>query len=215
MCPGLDERITEMLNAIPGRPLPTYDHLSYHDFLVRALYHFHRLVLGEHSHADRLQHNHVIPNKPFLLSSKATSTWRSRRDWALPASPSTPNTYNNDTSDHRNQLQVHANVSRPNLSAFREYGHHIVPVANTLKPEFSEFERTERPLSSVLDLWEQGDDRGVGLYVKDWHLLGELERAGKGVKEVYEVPECFRGECLGSVAVFWCRNRSEEHVFRI
>lgn len=40
-------------------------------------------------------------------------------------------------------------------------------------------------------MWENG--KGEGLYVKDWHLLGEVERAGRGVEEVYVVPECFRG----------------------
>jgi hypothetical protein len=46
-------------------------------------------------------------------------------------------------------------------------------------------------MGEVLDIWESG--QGEGLYVKDWHLLAELEKEGRGVGEVYEVPECFRG----------------------
>lgn len=45
-----------------------------------------------------------------------------------------------------------------------------MPVANTLQREFSEFERDERPLSEVLDLWETG--KGDGLYVKVCHCTG-------------------------------------------
>jgi hypothetical protein len=67
-------------------------------------------------------------------------------------------------------------------------------VADTLQPEYSEFKRSERPLGEVLDLWESKEGEGEGLYVKDWHLIGELESRGVGAGKVYEVPECFRGE---------------------
>jgi len=67
----------------------------------------------------------------------------------------------------------------------------MVPVADTSQPEYSEFKRSERPLKEVLDLWERKE--GKGLYVKDWHLIAELESRGGGAGEVYEVPECFRG----------------------
>lgn len=65
-------------------------------------------------------------------------------------------------------------------------------MADTSQREFSEFRRSERPVGLVLDLWEKGE--GQGLYVKDWHLMAELEGRGRGVGEVYEVPGCFRGE---------------------
>lgn len=39
-----------------------------------------------------------------------------------------------------------------------------MPVADTLTREFSEFQRDERPLGEVLDIWERGE--GEGLYVK-------------------------------------------------
>ena len=75
----------------------------------------------------------------------------------------------------------------------RRYSKQVVPVANTRLPEYGEFRRSERPLREVLDLWAKDEEDGRGLYVKDWHLLAELEAQGLGVEEVYEVPECFRG----------------------
>lgn len=56
----------------------------------------------------------------------------------------------------------------------------------------------------MLAIWERaeasqteskgGDNDGRGLYVKDYHMMAEIEAEGRGVGEVYEVPECFRGE---------------------
>lgn len=118
------------------------------------------------------QHRHLIPNEPLLLVSSSTSHWRARSTWRVnPDSPS--------------------RSSQPNLTGLRAYPHHVVPVADTSKRQYSEFERTERPLGEVLDLWEKGE--GEGLYVKDWHLSSTIEGEGRGVEEVYEVPEPFRG----------------------
>ncbi|KGB76206.2 hypothetical protein CNBG_2044 [Cryptococcus deuterogattii R265] len=144
-----------MVSVIPPRPFPTYDHLSYGDFLD----------------------NHMIPNVPFFLSSANTSTWPATKSFRKPNTQST--------------------ASLPNLPALRQYSHHVVPVANTLQPQFSEFERTEKSLGEVLDLWEnQESEQGRGLYVKDWHLMAELEGQGKGVGEIYSVPECLRDDWL-------------------
>lgn len=120
----------------------------------------------------------MIPNQPLILSSTATSSWAARENWASCAGGRT----------------AEAGPSKPRINALRRYAHHAVPVANTLKQEFSEFERTERPLGEVLDLWEANSPEGRGLYVKDWHLLGEIENEGRGAEEVYHVPKCFRGE---------------------
>nr|ODN86252.1 hypothetical protein L203_04370 [Cryptococcus depauperatus CBS 7841] len=146
--------IDELLKNIPPRPFPTYECLTYDDFLA----------------------NHLIPNAPFLLSLKNTAEWQACRDFRFPPSPSS----------------LH---SLPNLHALRKYGNQMVPVANTHKRHFSEFERTERTLGEVIDIWEgENQDIGRGLYVKDWHLFAEIEAEGRGVKEVYDVPECFRGK---------------------
>ncbi len=80
----------------------------------------------------------------------------------------------------------------PNLSTLRRYGDQLVQVANCSKRQFNEFERTERTLSEVLDLWESGD--GQSLYVKDWHLMLEIEKEGRQMEEVYETPDIFKGE---------------------
>jgi hypothetical protein len=124
-------------DSVPPRPFPTYDELSYEDCLVKVL---HRVTSELHAHP---QTNHLLPNTPFLLSSKTTATWLCTA-WRLP--------------------NTEAGPSRPNLDALRKYGRHVVPVANTLQREFSEFERDEQALSEVLDLW--AEDKGEGLYVK-------------------------------------------------
>jgi hypothetical protein len=155
-----------MLADLPDRSIPTYDYLSYEEFLVSPLAHrrMHTLIVKNH---------HLIPNRPFVLAASVTSDWPSRQLWA------------------RQSANGSASVSRPNLAALRTYGGQVVPVADTARREFSEFRRLERPLSEVLDLWEQGD--GEGLYVKDWHLLAEVEEQGRHAGEIYEVVECFRG----------------------
>ena len=79
----------------------------------------------------------------------------------------------------------------PKLSALREYADHVVPVADTHKRQYNEFERSERPLGEVLDLWESG--QGKGLYVKDWHLLYEVEQSDGSAEDIYVVPDPFRG----------------------
>lgn len=69
-----------------------------------------------------------------------------------------------------------------------------MPVADTRRRQFSEFERDERPLREVLDLWESGG--GQGLYVKDWHLVAELEGVGCSPNTVYTPPGCFLDDWL-------------------
>ncbi|KAK1921067.1 hypothetical protein DB88DRAFT_513800 [Papiliotrema laurentii] len=138
-------------DRVPPRPFPTYDELSYEDCLT----------------------NHLLPNTPFLLSSKTTATWPCTA-WRLP--------------------HTEAGPSRPNLDALRKYGRHVVPVANTLQREFSEFERDEQALSEVLDLWAGG--KGEGLYVKDWHIFEEIEKEGGAAVSVYTVPKCLRDDWL-------------------
>ncbi|WRT68737.1 uncharacterized protein IL334_005717 [Kwoniella shivajii] len=140
-----------LINSVPRRSIPTYDTLSYDDYLQK----------------------HLTPNTPFILSSQATRDWASARTFRIP-SCSTP--------------------SLPNLSALRLYAHHVIPVANTLRQQFSEFERSEQLLGEVLDLWER--DEGKGLYVKDWHLMAEIENEGRNVQEVYQVPDCLRDDWL-------------------
>ncbi|KAK8854494.1 hypothetical protein IAR55_003232 [Kwoniella newhampshirensis] len=165
---GEEDEISQLLDNIPARPYPTYDELTY----------------------DRFLNDHLIPNTPFLLSSKTTSTWPASHKFRLaPAFSSS------------SYSSYQAGPSRPNLSALRPYAHHVVPIANTLRPQYSEFERTERPLGDVLDQWEgggAGDGRGGGrgMYVKDWHLMAEIEGEGRGVEEIYEVPECLRDDWL-------------------
>lgn len=176
------------------------------------------------------QDNHLIPNLPLLLSSRNTSDWGARKDWALPDSASSTYLPDNVGASHEGGIQGESSISRPsrpNLKALRVYAKHILPVAHTTKREFSEFERTERELGEVLDIWETqigmsmtgglgdgeddnlvnckskelqdhghgyGEGAEAGLYVKDWHLLDTLEKEGRGAGEIYEVPDCLRGE---------------------
>jgi hypothetical protein len=154
------------------------------------------------------QKKHLIPNTPFLLSAKATEHWQARTQWALRTeSVSITSSDNGDWEDSGSRGNVNVGgPSKPNFQALRKYADQVVPVADTFQPEFSEFKRTERRLGEVLDLWECGQEdemgenstgsraRGEGLYVKDWHLLAEIEESGQGAGEVYQVPPCFRGQ---------------------
>lgn len=82
------------------------------------------------------------------------------------------------------------------MTALRKYGDQTVPVADTAQREFSEFARDDVPLHTVLDRWEAGE--GSSLYVKDWHLVAELEAGGRSGAEVYAPPPCFRGTFMST-----------------
>ena len=163
-----------MLPSTYARGIPTYDSLSYSNFLVGAIDVpiFPLILLIFH-----LQHDHLIPNTPFLLSQSSTSRWRASKKWRV------------DTSSSGS-----TSISQPILSSLRPYAYHIVPIADTCVREYSEFARSERLLGDILDLWERGD--GGELYVKDWHLPSAVEQEGRGVEEIYEVPEPFRGKSV-------------------
>lgn len=116
---------------------------------------------------DANQDNTCNRKEPFLLVSTSTSGWPVRQSWIL------------------------ADGSA-NLDALLKYGHHLVQVADTAKKEFNEFERSERPLSEVLELWRGGG--GKTLYVKDWHQALQVEEEGGSAGEVYETPDIFQGQ---------------------
>ncbi|WVR09309.1 hypothetical protein IAU60_006374 [Kwoniella sp. DSM 27419] len=158
--------VSELVEGIPPRLIPTYDDISYGDFLSL----------------------HLIPNTPFLLSAKNTVSWTAAQ--ALRQAPLS------GLEPPLNTSQDARAASIPNLTWLRRYAHHVVPVANTLKQQYSEFERSERPIGQVLDEWEAGDASAQGLYVKDWHLMAEIESEGRGVEEVYAVPDCFHDDWL-------------------
>jgi hypothetical protein len=68
-----------------------------------------------------------------------------------------------------------------------------VQVANTQRRQFNEFERTERPFAEVADIWLADTLDGVNMYVKDWHLVLEVEEEGGCQREIYDTPEIFQG----------------------
>lgn len=116
----------------------------------------------------------MIPNTPFLFSPAATASWPARKSWATPSPTPGP--------------------SLPNLEALRVYGDQTVPVADTSQREYSEFERSDQPLSTVLETWARGS--GATLYVKDWHLIAELESHSQPASSIYSPPPCFRDDWL-------------------
>ncbi|ORX38180.1 hypothetical protein BD324DRAFT_619872 [Kockovaella imperatae] len=120
--------------------------------------------------------DHLILNRPLILDASHTASWSAAKAWRIVAQPCERLCHEAD------------------LNALSRYGHHVVPVADTSTRCFSEFERDERPLRKVLDLWKAGE--GQSLYVKDWHLLDLVEREGRKVNEVYEVPEIFRDDWM-------------------
>jgi hypothetical protein len=46
----------------------------------------------------------------------------------------------------------------------------------------------------VIDLWTSGRKDGRGLYVKDWHMVLQVEEEGGSQEEVYTTPDIFKGE---------------------
>lgn len=81
---------------------------------------------------------------------------------------------------------------QPNFDHLRsEYGHHNVTVADVGQRQYNEFERSERPLASVIDAWQSG--QGDQLYVKDWHQVLQVEAEGGRQNEVYRTPHIFQG----------------------
>lgn len=151
---------------------------------------------------DSPQRDHVKPNTPFLLAAEATAKWPARRDWAKTdfdapqvlardlSSAQFSASSNGHVNGHVNGANI-VPVSQPNLAALRRYADQVVPVADTARRQYSEFERDERPLGEVLDLWESGE--GSSLYVKDWHLVAEIEERGGRPSSVYTPPPCFMG----------------------
>lgn len=117
------------------------------------------------------------PNEPTIYGPDLIRDWPALRDWRLPDVTSSTSSW------------------RPNLDHLRDrYGQHVVQVADTRKRQYNEFERSERPLKDVIDLWIEQDPTGDGLYVKDWHLALELEEDGGTQAEFYTTPEPFQGE---------------------
>ena len=118
-----------------------------------------------------------LPRHPIIYGPELTEDWPVFENWRIIESSSSTST------------------TRPDLDHLRShYGHHVVQVANTKRRQFNEFERTERPLKDVIDLWVAGDAEGDGLYVKDWHLALQLEDEGGKQEDFYKTPEPFQGE---------------------
>ena len=90
----------------------------------------------------------------------------------------------------------------PNLSALRNFAHHLVQVADCSTRRYNEFDREERHLGQILDLWEKEGESGSTLYVKDWHQALLLEEDGGKQDQVYTTPDVFQGQYhCGSLSV--------------
>lgn len=103
-------------------------------------------------------------------------SWPCKSDWRCSA------------NDHGQRAH-----SGPNLAALRRYAHHSVQVANCSTRQFNEFERSERKLGEILDLWEKEGGRSGQLYVKDWHQVLLLEQDGGSQDQIYTTPDIFKG----------------------
>jgi hypothetical protein len=67
-------------------------------------------------------------------------------------------------------------------------------VADCSTRRYNEFDRTERRLGEVLDLWERQDENSRKLYVKDWHQALLLEKDGGNQDQIYTTTDIFKGE---------------------
>jgi hypothetical protein len=149
-----------------SKGLDVIDEITYHDFLVSP---YQELYLA--IRADDINQANICSAdpKPLLIGPSLIQHWRCLTTWVK-------------------------RDGKADLSALRKYEHQLVQVADCSKRQFNEFERTEKPLGDVLDLWEAGDHSGDSLYVKDWHLALEMEKGGLSMEEVYETPDLFKGE---------------------
>ena len=81
----------------------------------------------------------------------------------------------------------------PNLSSLREYAHHTVQVADCSTRRYNDFDREERRLGDILDLWQNQYQDSCNLYVKDWHQALLIEKDGGKQAQLYTTPEAFQG----------------------
>jgi hypothetical protein len=136
------------------------------------------------------QHNAAYRNRPFLVGPALTENWPCIKKWrqSLNGDDKTP--------------------PRPKLSALQEYAHHTVQVADCSTRRYNEFDRTERRLGEVLDLWKEEDENSRKLYVKDWHQALLLEQDGGRQDQIYMTPDIFKGThrpCFRSNTCFKAR----------
>jgi hypothetical protein len=82
------------------------------------------------------------------------------------------------------------------LAALRRYADHLVQVADCSIRQFNEFERSERKLGEILDIWENEQGQSGRLYVKDWHQTLLLEQKGGRQDQIYTTPGIFKGMFL-------------------
>lgn len=134
------------------------------------------LILTNHSY-DQFLKDCLEPNRPCLISPELVASWNAFSLWVK-------KNENNETEE----------INWPYMK--ETYGDQIVTVAQCLSRDFSDQERTQRPLAEVIDLWTAGE--GEGLYVKDWHLAKDLHR--KGLPSFYETPDIFRDDWMNA---FW------------
>lgn len=143
-------------------------------------------ILTNPSYDEFLQ-DYLEPNRPCLISPSLTASWSSFSLWI--------------ERDERNDTQ---NI---NWSYLKDtYGDQVVSVAQCHSRDFSDQERTQRPLAEVIDLWMS--DKGDGLYVKDWHLSKTSHH--KGLPSFYETPDIFRDDWMNS---FWENEGKDDFRF--
>ncbi|KAJ9109017.1 hypothetical protein QFC21_000343 [Naganishia friedmannii] len=130
------------------------------------------MTIGRHENITyaEFEHNLADLNEPVIVGVSLTASWPCTSEWRL--------------------------ANGPNLAALRRYGHHSVQVANCSVRQFNEFERSERKLDEILDIWEREEGQNGRLYVKDWHQALLLEQDGGRQDQIYTTPDIFKDDWM-------------------
>ncbi|GAC95541.1 hypothetical protein PHSY_003117 [Pseudozyma hubeiensis SY62] len=131
----------------------------------------------------------LIPNRPCILPPALVADWDVIRSgsWATPS------------SDAPDGMTV-------DWEALKEqYGNHTAPVViSRVDPSLQvEEDRSDMSISSAIDLiqtFQRGGSPEVkSIYIKDWHLIKQLNAQSSTQKETYTVPEIFADDWMNNL----------------
>jgi hypothetical protein len=137
--------------------------------------------------------NHLLENRPCLLSPSLVSDWNAFRDWKEV-----------EETECDDEFQQRLSSSFDRLVDY--YRDHLVPVVITkvdneapCVEEGEEVEQKQMSLADAIDLMRIGKLHGTErVYVKDWHLIRTERQKQSILQPPYQVPSIFADDCKHS-----------------